>query len=245
MKIFRVLFLVIQIFLLVCGITAEYLRYRDIDVKLISKYDEFFQSQMEEVIQNFEQKITKNVVVGLENITESIEESFDQMLQVISSMKNITSKDNQIIETLIKDISDENERSTVHKDIVQMREKMKTILFNMSSLNEIVEINNDVKNKVIQDIRNDLLYLVNVFNNHSTNFKKYPLLAMQILFPLTPIVTAHHYIAAVLTPELTNKSTIECTLKRVLEEYKPLVIVDRLSKIKIVQTKLPSRKYGE
>lgn len=245
MLIFRVFCFAIYALLLVNA--AEYIRYKDIDVKLFSENDVSFQSKMEQVMKNvkdYRQEMAEKIIVGVAKIAGSFKEHIDQVLQVILLLRDLAPTGNEMMESLISAIPKEIERSSIRQEIVHIESRINTILFNMKCLNESIDIENDVKKSIVHNIHNDLLYVVNVFDHHSTNFKKHPLLAIQILFPLTTFVAVYHNFFLPLNPELANQSTIGCTLKRVLHEYQPLVIVDRLSKIKIVRTFIRKRTYG-
>lgn len=225
---------------------SEYRRYNEIDVKLFSKNDETFQTKMRKVMEESNRFLLEDKIVdGISNIAGSFSDSINRVIQVLQFSKDLSSIDNEIINTLIKEIPIEIERSNVCQDILNMEARLATIWFNINYLNGSIEIENEVKKSIIHDMHNDLLYMVNIFDHHHSGFRKHPLLAVPFLFSLSPFVAVYNRLEASLNPQLASRSIIGCKIQRSLKEYQPLTIIDRLTKIQIKSTLIPNSGYGD
>lgn len=241
---FGYVIVLMNIFMLIDA--SEYRRYNEIDVKLFSENDETFESKMRKVMEESNRFLLQDKIIdGISNIAGSFSDTIDRVTQVLQFLKELSSIDNELINTLIKEIPIEIERSNVRQDIINMQARISTILFNINYLNGSIEMENGYKKAIIHDMHNDLLYMVNIFDHHHSGFRKHPLLAVPFLFSLSPIVAVYNRLEASLNPQLANESIIGCKIQQVLKEYQPITIINRLTKIQIKSRLIPNKAYGD
>lgn len=234
---FRVLFFTTSVFWLVDA--DEYRRYRDIDVKLVNNNDETFESKMREVIEASERSLGEKIVDAIPKIAGSFSDKLNPLAEVFLLVKELISIDNDVINSLVKAIPIEIERSNIRQDIVNMGARMKTISFNIDHLKESNDVEVAVRKSIVHDMHNALLDMVNTIDHPGSDFKKHPLLAVPLLFSLASFVAVYNRIETTFNPQLANRSIVGCKIQRLLDEYKPIVTIDRLTKIKIVSTFIP------
>lgn len=226
---------------------SEYRRYNEIEVKLVSEGDETFETKMHEMLQLSERYLVTNKiidgVINFESNNASLNEIIEQVGQILLSMNELISIDNDIIETLVSQIPIEIERANVRQDIVNMEAKIKTIIFNIHYLNGSTNIETVVQKSIVHDIHNDLFEMVSTLDHHHSGFKKHPLLAVPIVFSLASFASVYNRIETSLNPKLANRSIIGCKLQQVLREYQPIVTIDRLTNIRIVNL-TPAHLHG-
>lgn len=174
MLILRLLFITINIFWLIEA--SKYLRYKEIDVKLVSEDDETFESKLREVLKKSEELLLQDVLVeGALNAGGSISGYVNGVAQLILLTKNLISSDNDVMNALVKEIPLAIERANVRQDIVNMEAKMETILFNINYLNRTIDIENADQRSIVHDIHNGLFDMVNIFNHRHAGFRYHPL----------------------------------------------------------------------
>lgn len=192
--------------------------FDSLDVKSFDKQPRKFEERLYESMQEDESPFASGVAGVIKEIvalTPGVGQLFPVMFAFIDMLT--TEKDWQAsLAASIVNTVDENTATTKATEILQM---LKAI---HSSLVTAIEANRET---VFWDTRKDLDYMMNIFDESDSIFKKYPLLGAPILLNLAKMISKF-------SPEI-NTPYISCKMRNILVEYRGRTVDARLDKIKL------------
>lgn len=222
--------------------------YNESQINLFGGDSESFEDQIKKSLnstKNFFADKNVEVFTDVYASTLNVVPYVGQVASLMPLLRNALAEESDVYDKLAIAIPDASQRSTAQTDVRAMRGALQTISDNVEFLKSgIFESTSEVA--VVHDIHGGLDTIVNIFNDPEAIFRKYPLVAVNILFVLASTVAVFAPIQQKIVPALTKKSRTPCKLKKVLLEYREHAVENRISKIemKVARVTLESTHFA-
>lgn len=215
--------------------------YNEVEFELLDGFPKTMESQALQLIQttkNFFARKDVDCVTdeGITNLGQNYAAFMFQITATLPVLQNAIGTESDWKQTLRRAIPDGQRRGHAENDLRTMEESMRTIAYNLGHLSPNKNLSIESKGAVVHNVHDCLETIISKFAQRSSIFRKYPLIAMPILFALASFVSLFVHIEGAIVPELAKNSLNSCKLFETLLEYRLLAAESRLLKLEIVDT---------
>lgn len=148
---------------------------------------------------------------------------------VVNGLSSVLSSEGERAwkEDLIKSIASEADRAIALSKIDDIKARMEVIAQHFRSLNQ-QHLSDDSKRSIVHNINNDISWIIKLFTDEHSIFKRHPLLVIAPLATLASIVGTFEPIVEIFEPQFARQLFLSCKVLDILLEYRLLAVYQRL-----------------
>lgn len=214
-----------------------WLRYEEIDSKVIEERKETFFSEIRRSLtatRNFFARIEVKISATAAGRILAFGPYVGQAAATLPAIQDTLAVESDFKDALMRSIPDWNERVVVANDIRNMEYSMKNISRSVRLLREENRFTSQKKTTMVQTIHNSLETVISRFAHQQSIFRKYPLISIPPIFALASFLAIFDPIANALVPSFSRRTVTSCQYVETLKQYRALAVHDRLNRTEIV-----------